>query len=108
MIKPQLKPIVWLGNSIDVIRDWPMATRKRAGEELYRLQIGSEPLHWRGMKSVGRGVREIKISECGEHRVFYVVRRDEGIVVLHAFEKKTQRTARSDIGLGKKRLKSGE
>jgi phage-related protein len=108
MIKPLLKPIVWLGNSLDVVRDWPMATRKRAGEELYRLQIGSEPLHWRGMKSVGRGVREIKISECGEHRVFYVVRRDEGIVVLHAFEKKTQHTTKSDIDLGKKRLKSGE
>jgi phage-related protein len=108
MMKPQFKPIVWLGNSLDVVRDWPMATRKRAGEELYRLQIGSEPLHWRGIKSVGRGVREIKISESGEHRVFYVVRRDEGIVVLHAFEKKTQRTAKSDIDLGKKRLKSGE
>jgi len=68
----------------------------------------SEPLHWRGMKSVGRGVREIKVSEGGEHRVFYVMRRDEGILVLHAFEKKTQRTAKSDIDLGKQRLKLGK
>ncbi len=108
MIKLRLKPIVWLGNSRDVVRDWPLATKKRAGEELYRLQIGSEPLHWRGIKSVGRGVREIKISEGGEHRVFYVMRRDEGILVLHAFEKKTQRTAKSDIDLGKQRLKLGK
>lgn len=85
-----------------------MATGRHAGEELYRLQIGSEPLHWRDMKSVGRGVREIKISESGEHRMFYVIRRDEGIVVLHAFEKKARRTAKSDIDLGKKRLRSGE
>jgi len=40
--------------------------------------------------------------------VFYVMRRDEGILVLHAFEKKTQRTAKSDIDLGKQRLKLGK
>ncbi len=105
-MKVKLKPIVWLGDSKDVIRGWPVATKKRAGEELFRLQIGSEPLHWRSMKTVGRGVREIKISEGGEHRVFYVMRRSEGILVLHAFEKKTQRTSKSDIDLGKQRLKS--
>ena len=105
-MKVNLKPIIWLGDSKNVIRGWPVATRKRAGEELFRLQIGSEPLHWRSMKSVGRGVREIKISEGGEHRVFYLMRRSEGILVLHAFEKKTRRTAKSDIDLGKQRLKS--
>lgn len=104
-MKVKLKSIIWLGDSNDVIRGWPVATRKRAGEELFRLQIGSEPLHWRSMKSVGRGAREIKISEGGEHRVFYVTRRNEGIVILHAFEKKTQRTSKSDIDLGKQRLK---
>lgn len=102
----RLKPIVWLGDSIDVVRGWPRASRQRTGEELFRLQMGSEPLHWRSMKSVGRGVREMKVSEGGEYRVFYVMRRSEGIVVLHAFEKKTQRTAKSDIDLGKQRLKS--
>ena len=105
-MKAKLKPIFWLGDSKNVIRGWPVATRKRAGEELFRLQIGSEPLHWRSMKSVGRGVREIKISEGGEHRVFYLMRRSEGMLVLHAFEKKTRRTAKSDIDLGKQRLKS--
>ena len=107
-MKVKLKPIIWLGDSNDVIRGWPVTTRKRAGEELYRLQIGSEPLHWRSMKAVGRGVREIKISEGGEHRVFYLIRRNEGIMVLHAFEKKTQRTAKSAIDLGKQRLKSSK
>lgn len=106
-MKVKLSPIIWLGNTRDVVRSWPVKTRQRAGEELFRLQIGSEPLHWRSMKSVGRGVREIKISEGGQYRVFYVMRRSEGIVVLHAFEKKTQRTLKSDIEQGKKRLKSG-
>lgn len=106
MIEIALRPIAWLGDSLQVVRGWPVATRKRAGEELFRLQLGHEPLHWRSMKSVGRGVREIRISAGGEHRVFYVLRRSEAIVVLHAFEKKTQRTSTADIALAKLRLKS--
>ena len=102
----KLKPITWLGNSKEVIRSWPEMTRRRAGEELFRLQIGSEPLHWRSMKSIGRGVREFRISEGGQYRAFYLVRRNEGVYILHAFEKRTRRTAKSDIDLGRQRFKS--
>ncbi len=104
----ELTPIPWLGDSIDVVRSWPAVTKRRAGEELFRLQLGSDPIHWRTMKSVGRGVREIKISESGQFRVFYVTRRKDSIVVLHAFEKKTQRTSKGDIATGKQRLKQVE
>lgn len=106
MTKIQLSPIFWLGDSQAVVRAWPVATRRQVGAELFRLQLGSDPLHWRPMKSVGRGVREIKISEGGQFRVLYLVRRGENIVALHAFEKKTRRTAKSDIELGKQRVKS--
>jgi len=58
------------------------------------------------MKSVGREVTEIKIAEDGQYRVLYLTRRMDEIMVLHAFEKKTGRTAKSDIDLGKQRLKS--
>ena len=100
-----LTPILWLGDSIEIVRSWPARTRRRAGEELFRLQLGGDPLHWRAMKAVGRGAREIKISEGGQFRVFYVIRRKEGIVVLHAFEKKTQRTSKADLEQGRQRLK---
>ena len=101
----KLTPITWLGDSLDVVRAWPVIARKRAGEELFRLQIGCDPWHWRYMKTVGKGVREIKISEGGEYRVFYVVRGDIGIVVLHAFSKKRRRTVKADIEMGRRRLK---
>lgn len=100
-----LKPILWLGDSIEIVRSWPARTRRRAGEELFRLQLGGEPLHWRDMRTVGRGIREIKISEGGQYRIFYVTRRGENIVVLHAFEKKTQRTSKADLEKGRQRLK---
>ncbi len=105
-MKVKLRPIFWQGNSQTIVRGWPSATKKQAGAELFRLQLGSNPIHWRPMKSVGRGVREIKIAEAGQFRVLYFTRHGEDIIILHAFEKKTQRTAKSDIDLGKQRLTS--
>jgi len=105
-VKVKLRPIFWQGDSQAIVRGWSDTTKRQAGAELFRLQLGGDPIHWRTMKSVGRGVREIKIAEGGQFRVLYLTRRGEDVVVLHAFEKKTQRTAKSDIDLGKQRLKS--
>ncbi len=108
MIKVKLRPIFWQGNSQAVVRGWPSATKKQVGAELFRLQLGNDPIHWRPMKLVGRSVREIRIADGGQFRVLYVTRRGEDIMVLHAFEKKTQRTATSDIDLAKRRLGSSK
>jgi len=56
------------------------------------------------MPSVGAGVREIRIHTGREHRVFYVAKFEESIYVLHAFEKKTQKTPKADVELGRARL----
>lgn len=45
------------------------------------------------MASVGPGVQDIRIHTEIEHRVFYAARFAEGIYVLHAFDKRTQKTA---------------
>ena len=41
----------------------------------------------------------------GAYRVFYVAKFAEGLYVLHAFQKKTQRTERLDLELGAKRYR---
>ena len=56
------------------------------------------------MRSVGPGVHEIRIRTGKAHRVFYIAKYEEAIYVLHAFEKKTQRTRDADLELGRKRL----
>ena len=100
------KDIHWHGDSLDVIRDFPRAVRANIGSELYLLQLGNKPLHTRPVASVGRGVWEIRVKdEGGAFRVLYVVRRRDGIHVLHAFRKKTQKTRKSDIELGKSRYR---
>jgi len=57
------------------------------------------------MKEVGAGVREIRIHVLGEWRVLYVAKFAESVYVLHAFQKKTQKTTREDIGLARARYR---
>ncbi len=58
------------------------------------------------MPAVGAGVREIRIRNAdGAFRVFYVVESDTDVYVLHAFQKKTQRTSPQDIAKGTARYK---
>ena len=64
------------------------------------------------MQTIGPGVREIRIHVGGAHRVFYVATRAEATYVLHAFEKKTQKTSARDLRIGRDRFgarrKSGQ
>ena len=59
------------------------------------------------MSTVGAGAVEIRIKEAaGVYRVIYVARFEEAIYVLHAFEKKTQKTRKADIALARARYKA--
>lgn len=60
------------------------------------------------MQTVGPGVREIRIQIAGAHRVFYVATRAEAIYVLHAFERKTQKTSAQDLRIGRDRFRALE
>jgi len=58
------------------------------------------------MPTIGPGVREIRIRIAGAHRVFYVATRAEAIYVLHAFQKKTQKTTARDLEIGRERFRA--
>jgi len=98
------KPIEFLGDSLDRLRDFPKDAMREAGYQLDRVQSGEMPVHYRPMSSVGRGVVEIKIRDSeGAFRVFYVANRGDAIYVLHCFQKKSQKTDKQDIEIGKQR-----
>jgi phage-related protein len=60
----------------------------------------------RPMPDVSVGVAELRVrDENGIYRVFYYTASARGILVFHAFTKKTQHTLPSEIELGRKRLK---
>ena len=56
------------------------------------------------MKTIGSGVNEIRIHILGEWRVIYMAKVLDAVYVLHAFQKKTQKTSQHDIEIARKRL----
>ena len=100
------KPLVWLGDSRDCVRSFPVVARQRSGFELREVQKGNDPSDWKPMPKVGLGVREIRIHSGEEFRIMYVAKFAEAVYVLHAFEKKTQQTAKHDIDLAQSRFRA--
>lgn len=100
------KPVTWVGDSLDVVRELPDLAKNRIGRQVLRLQDGLAPDDWKPMPSVGLGVSEIRVRAEGAYRVIYVAKFGESIYVLHAFEKKAQRTPRADIELARARFKA--
>jgi phage-related protein len=61
----------------------------------------------RPLPFIARGLHELRLSgRAGEYRVFYVIRVQDAIYVLHATDKKTQRTDKRTIQIIKSRLRS--
>lgn len=101
-----MKPVTFIGDSLAEIRAFPQGPRRAVGFQLDRVQRGWMPEHWKPMKSVGRGVYEIRIrDDTGAFRVIYIASLPEAVYVLHAFQKKTQTTSKADLELAHSRLK---
>jgi len=101
-----MKDIHWQGSSYVDLCGFPANARRTAGYQLDKLQRGLEPDNWKPMSSIGPGVREIRITEeSGAFRVIYVANIGRNIYVLHAFQKKSQRTSQSDLQLALTRFK---
>lgn len=79
--------------------------RRRAGHELDLIQQGLEPSDFKPMPSVGAGVYELRVRVQGAFRVFYVAKFAEAVYVLHAFQKKSQRTSPLDLDVGATRFR---
>lgn len=101
-----MKRVVWLGDSLARVRDFSPEARHEAGVQLGFVQAGLEAASWKPMPTVGLGVNEIRVRLGGAYRVIYVAKFAEAVYVLHAFEKKSRKTARTDIALARHRFRS--
>ena len=101
-----MKPVVFLGDSLAQLRAFPDGARRNGGFQLDRVQRGLDPDDWKPMKSIGPGVREIRVRDAaGVFRVIYIAALAEAIYVLHAFQKKTRKTSARDIALAESRYR---
>ena len=99
-----MKPVYFVGTSREDLRELSETVQETAGFQLFKVQQGKEPDDWKPMTTVGPGVQELRVrDESGAYRVFYVAKFEEAVYVLHVFEKRSQKTARADLELGKNR-----
>jgi phage-related protein len=102
-----VKPITFLGDSLDALRNFHQGIRREAGFQLDRVQRGLMPENWKPVKTIGKGVNEIRVRDAaGVYRVIYLATFPDAVYVLHTFQKKTQTTAQIDLELARTRLRN--
>lgn len=103
-----MRPVLFHVKARDTIRTFPREVRDRLGKALYLLQAGEQPGMplSRPMPSIAPGVSELRLHTCdGQFRAFYFTATAQGILVFHAFAKKTRQTPPAEIQTGRRRLK---
>ncbi|HEY3771065.1 MAG TPA: type II toxin-antitoxin system RelE/ParE family toxin, partial [Candidatus Angelobacter sp.] len=97
--------VVWLGDSLEILRGFPSAMQGDLGYALEQVQRGQMPLDSKPMRTVGPGVYELRDQdERAWYRVFYLKKIADVVYVLHCFEKRTAQTERKDIEVAQERL----
>ena len=104
---PVLRPLVWLGDSLRNVRDFPDGAQKLLGDEIQLMQFGGMPKDAKPFKGVGSGVVEIALRYSSDaFRVVLAIHIGSRIYVLHAFQKKSKKgieTPKRDVDLIRKR-----
>ena len=96
-----------VGSAYDDLLAFPKDARKEAGFQLGKVQAGLEPTDWKPFDDVGAGTKEIRIRDAsGTFRVMYLAKFEEGIYVLHCFQKKTQATGKQDKAIAAARYRA--
>ena len=103
-----MKKVIFHLKVRNLIKEFPDDVKYKIGKAIFFLQRGETLLMpiSKAMPSVGKGVSELRIKGTdGIYRVFYLLKSQDGILVFHAFMKKTQKTPQLEIELAKVRLR---
>ncbi len=69
-----MKELYFEGSSLNDLKAFPTDAKREAGFQLDRVQHDLDPVDWKPMRSIGAGVREIRIRCAdGTYRVIYTV-----------------------------------
>ena len=108
-----VKPVFWIGSSLDDLRAMPDQVRRDIGQALYTVQQGQTEKSAKPLKGFG-GARVMEIVEhdrSGTYRAVYTAQFGDVIYVLHVFQKKSKHgiaTPKHDIDLIRRRLSVAE
>ena len=93
-----IKSIHWIGSAKEELLDFPKDAIRSAGYQLHRLQEGNDPMDWKPLNNLGKGITgvfEIRIWEDkATFRIAAVTKMADTLTVLHCGHKKTQKIAK--------------
>src|SRR6185437_12182287 len=85
------KPLVWMGDSLQAMQEFPQAVKREMGFALYQAQTGGKHVNAKPLDRLGSGVLEVVSDHRGDtFRAVYTVRLAGRVYVLHAFQKKSK------------------
>ena len=107
------KPIIWVGSSLDDLREFSEEVQDEIGYALHQAQMGGKSHKAKPLKGfTGASVLEVVERAVGEtYRAVYTVKFEKAIAVLHVFHKKSKsgvETPKQDIGLIESRFRLAE
>ena len=113
MAHGSLKPVVWIGSSLDDLRRLSDVVQDEIGYAIYFAQQGRRHSSAKVLKGFGgAGVLEVVEDDAGgTYRAVYTVRYTGVVYVLHVFQKKSKkgiRTPKTEIDLIHRRLAVAE
>jgi phage-related protein len=107
-----MKDLIWLGDSLENLKNFPEDVKDKVGYCLHQVQIGKKPVKAKPLAGVKPAVMEIVSDFDGNtYRSVYTVKIGTVVYVLHCFQKKSKQgieTPKQEIELIKKRLKEAE
>jgi phage-related protein len=108
-VKMPLRPVDWIGSTLEDLRALPREVRDEFGFAIYRAQCGAQHIHAKRMSEMGGGVLEVVENHEGNtFRAVYTIKFTEAVYVLHVFQKKSKKgiaTPKPDIDLIRRRFK---
>jgi phage-related protein len=98
--------VAWMGNSHEIIKDFPSEVRQTLGKGLRDVQEGRIPPDSGPVPGLGRsGVFELKDQDADAwYRIIYLKKIEDRVFVLHCFEKETNQIDKQDLRTIKARL----
>jgi phage-related protein len=103
-----MKELVWVGSSLDDLKEFPEEVTDSIGYALHTVQEGLKPKNAKPLSAIGTGIMEI-VSDFDKntYRAVYAVKIGDVIYVLHCFQKKSKygiATPKQEIDLIKQRF----
>jgi phage-related protein len=102
------KPVIWMGDSLERLQEFPATVQDEIGYAIYLAQVGEKHQSAKPLKRLGSGVLEVVSDHRGDtFRAVYTLRFQDRVYVLHAFQKKSRKgiaTPQPDMALVKRRL----